>query len=87
MPEKTEQEDGMMPKKLRQCKVGDDYAYFHGFYQYAEPVEPSIQVGGPPGCQVSYPMAIVEMLDGTVVGLAAWKIKFVVPKGVTDNVH
>lgn len=62
--------EGNMVEKLRQCKVGDDVCLFHGFFQCG---------------QVSYPIAIVEKLDGTVMGVAAWEIKFLM--GVKNNVY
>lgn len=50
----------------RKCKVLTEPAYFHGVFQEAWVVEPSIRVGGHPGGQMAYPVAVVESLSGTL---------------------
>lgn len=51
---------------LRKCLVDGEKAYFHGVFQYAAPIEPSIRIGGHPGGQIDYPVAVVETLGGTM---------------------
>ena len=61
---------------LRKCLVGGEKAYFHGVFQYATPIEPSPMVGGQPGGQIAYPVAVVEMQDGTLTTVGVRDIHF-----------
>ena len=65
-----------MTRKRRKCFVGDKAAYFHGIFQYATVSEPSPMVGGHPGGQIAYPVAVVEMQDGTLTTVGVRDIHF-----------
>lgn len=65
-----------MTRKRRECFVGDKAAYFHGIFQYATVIEPSPMVGGHPGGQIAYPVAVVEMQDGTLTTVGVRDIHF-----------
>jgi hypothetical protein len=65
-----------MTRKRRKCFVGDKAAYFHGIFQYATVIEPSPMVGGHPGGQIAYPVAVVEMQDGTLTTVGVRDIHF-----------
>lgn len=60
----------------RKCLVGEEAAYFHGVFQYATTIEPSPMVGGQPGGQISYPVAVVEKQDGTLTAVRFSNIRF-----------
>lgn len=56
-----------MDKGLRRCRIkGGDYGYFHGIYPWSDVVGPSFAVGGHPGGTVARPVAVVELMDGTL---------------------
>lgn len=59
----------------RKCLVGDEKAYFHGIFQFADTVPPSPMVGGDPGGQIAYPVAVVEKQDGTLTTVALNKVR------------
>lgn len=59
----------------RKCLVGDEEAYFHGVFQLADTVSPSPMVGGDPGGQIAYPVAVVEKQDGTLTTVALNKVR------------
>ena len=65
-----------MTRKRRKCFVGDKAAYFHGIFQYATVIESSPMVGGHPGGQIAYPVAVVEMQDGTLTTVGVRDIHF-----------
>lgn len=70
-----------MADKLRMCIAGNRRALFHGVFQVAQPVEPSIMVGGAPGGQLAYPAALVELPDGRLTTVGVSSIRFIDAEG------
>ena len=52
---------------LRECVYNGQTAFFHGWFQVAYPLEPAPFKGGHPAGQVVFPVAILELTDGSVV--------------------
>ena len=71
--------------RLRKCFVGEETAYFHGVFQFADTVPPSPMVGGDPGGQIAYPVAVVEKQDGTFAAVRLGDIHF--PEELKVNVN
>lgn len=55
-----------MDNGLRKCIVNGSTGYFHGVFQFAQPVPADLMVGGAPGGQLAYPIAVVEKEDGSI---------------------
>lgn len=51
---------------MRKCKVNRQAAVFHTWSEHAHVVEPSPMIGGSPGGQIKYPVAVVEYESGMV---------------------
>lgn len=67
--------------ELRKCKAsikGEDVeCLFHCFSVRSEVIQPSIMIGGHTGGNVQYPVALVELHDGSMVELPAFMIRFI----------
>ena len=61
---------------LRPCIVEGRKALFHRMYTRYQIVAPSPMVGGPPGGQISFTLAVVEFEDGSVREVHASMVKF-----------
>ncbi len=61
---------------LRKCMHKGKTAYFHGWYQLAYLIDSSPFVGGHPGGQVAFPVAILELEDGSLVRAAETEFTF-----------
>lgn len=66
-----------MDNGLRKCMVEDKMAFFHGCYQMAEPIAPGAWVGSHPGGQLAYPVAVVEMADGSLTTAGLANVRFI----------
>lgn len=67
-------------KELRKCRVknGDkeQRAWFHGWVEIANVIEPSLIFGGRNGGQNKYTVGLVEYTDGTVEEVAPYRVVF-----------
>lgn len=61
---------------LRECMYKGEPACFHGWYQLAYPIDPSPSKGGHPGDQVAFPVAILELADGSLVRVTEAEFTF-----------
>lgn len=50
-------------------------AGLYDFFQYSEPIAPSVMVGGHPGGVVAYPMALVRLESGEFKTVNANKVR------------
>ena len=66
---------------MRKCIVNGKNAYFHQWNTYQNVVEPSPMIGGTPGGQIQYTVALIEFDDGTVAETTPQNIMFVEPPG------
>lgn len=62
---------------LRPCIVDDRKGLFHGWYYYAEVLEPSIMVGGHMGGPIATTLGIVEFENGEIQLIRPTSIKFI----------
>lgn len=50
-------------------------AGLYDFFQYSEPIAPSVMIGGHPGGVVAYPMALVRLESGEFKTINANKVR------------
>ncbi len=63
---------------MRKCKVNGQDGLFHRWGDVSYPIGASVVRGGYPGGQVTFPVAIVEMLpERTVIEARATEITFI----------
>lgn len=70
--------DGVLEVRglLRPCMVDGKKALFHRMYTHNYVIAPSPMLGGPPGGQLSFNLAVVEYENGELGEVPATKIKF-----------
>ncbi len=61
----------------RKCKVKGAPGLFHRWADYSQPVPAGLTIGSAPAGEIRYPVAIVEMEDGTVIEAAPTAVVFV----------
>lgn len=66
----------MVRQFLRKCLYNGEPAYFHGWFQVAYPIDPSPFKGGHTGGQMLYPVAILELDNGSLVRAAENEFTF-----------
>lgn len=71
----------MMDKQLRRYQSnGGEWGYFHGIYQRSDVVVPSYAKGGHSGGPVARPVAVVELMDGTLRMVEIEDVRLFVPQ-------
>lgn len=70
---------------LRPCIVDNRKGLFHGWYYYAEVLEPSIRVGGHMGGQLATTLGIVEFENGKVDLIGPTSIRFIGSRGLMQE--
>jgi len=62
---------------MRECLVKNRKAFFHKWEHKADVVAPSMTIGGAPGGQVEYDVAIIEYEDGIVTECYPYEVQFI----------
>lgn len=62
---------------MRKCTVKGKQGVFHRWADYSQPVPAGLTIGSAPAGEIRYPVAIIEMEDGTVIEAAPTAVVFV----------
>ena len=61
---------------MRLCRARGSTAIFHRFSEMSQVIPPAIMIGGHPGGEIRYPIAVVEFEDGQVTEVMANDVLF-----------